>query len=244
MTYDDDAYDIRRLIIEHVSSPSLRHIRDRDAIQRLSRRIVDVIHRPPGVWTKWTPLREELIKTAALTWIPAEDLRSVLNTFPGPVLTLTDVTERLNSIHEEETEWPDAAFRADCLDRYRVEREAGTEMIAIARSIRTFVEEAALQRHKRLEQERLERREAEKQALEARFLAGADCGWTPIRGSVALFTRKNGRAYRLAPTKDRRWDMFRIETAEDDGKLIGTYRTRGDATKALTQLAYHPEPRW
>ncbi len=27
MTYDDDAYDIRRLIIEHVSSPSLRHIR-------------------------------------------------------------------------------------------------------------------------------------------------------------------------------------------------------------------------
>jgi hypothetical protein len=38
--------------------------------------------------------------------------------------------------------------------------------------------------------------------------------------------------------------MFRIETAEDDGKLVGTYRTRGDATKALTQLAYHPEPRW
>lgn len=244
MAYDEDAYEIRRLIIEHVSSPSLRHIRDQDAIQRLSRRIVDALHRPPGLWSKWSPLREELIKSAALTWIPAEDLRSVLNTFPGPALTLTDVNERLSAIHEEETEWPAEALRADCLDRYRAEREAGTEMIAIARSIRTFVEEAARQRYERLERERLERREAEKQALEARFLVGADCGWTPIRGSVALFTRKNGRAYRLAPTKDRRWDMFRIETAEDDGKLVGTYRTRGDATKALTQLAYQPEPRW
>jgi hypothetical protein len=38
--------------------------------------------------------------------------------------------------------------------------------------------------------------------------------------------------------------MFRIDSAEDAGKFVGTYRTRGDASRALTQLAYQPEPRW
>jgi hypothetical protein len=32
MDHDVDAHDIHRLIIEHVRSPSLRHIRDKDAI--------------------------------------------------------------------------------------------------------------------------------------------------------------------------------------------------------------------
>ncbi|MFY7854486.1 MAG: hypothetical protein ACOVQ6_22225 [Brevundimonas sp.] len=244
MAYDDDAHEINRLIIEHVRSPSPRHIRDKDAVAALTRRIIEAVRRPPGLWTKWSALREDLIKTAALTWIPAEDLRSVLNSFPGPILTLTDVTQRLSAIHEEEGHWPDEAFRADCLELYRREREAGTEMIAIAGAIREFVEEATRQRREHLDREFKQRREAEKQALEARFLAGADCGWTPIRGSVDVFTRKNGRAYRLSPTRDRRWDMFRIDSAEDAGKRVGTYRTRGDASRALTQLAYQPEPRW
>lgn len=244
MAYDDDTDEIRRLITEHVSSPSLRHIRDGATVQALTWRIIHAVHRLPGPWTKWSALREELIKAAAWTWIPAEDLRAVLNGFPGPGLTLTDVTQRLSAIHEEEGHWPDEAFRTDCLDLYRRERDAGTEMIAIAGAIREFVEEAARQRRERLDREIKERREAEKQALEVRFLAGADCGWTPIRGSADVFTRKNGRAYRLSSTKDRRYEMFRIAGVQDAGKLVGTYRTRGDATKALAQLAYQPEPRW
>lgn len=241
---EDEIYEICRLIIEHVASPSLRHIRDKNAIAALARRITDCVHRPPGLWSKWLPLREAMIRTASMTWIPAEYLRASLNQYPGPLLTLTDVTQRLNAIHEEEGHWPDEAFRADCLDLYRREREIGTEMIAIAGAVRDFVDEAERQRRERQDREWRERREAEKQALEARFIGGADCSWTTICGSVAIFTRKNGRAYRLAPTKDRRWDMYRIEGPEDAGKLVGTYRTRGDASKALKLLAYQPEPRW
>ncbi len=77
-----------------------------------------------------------MIRTASMTWIPVEDLRASLNQYPGPPLTLTDVTQRLNAIHEEEGHWPDEAFRADCLNLYLREREIGTEMIAIAGAIR------------------------------------------------------------------------------------------------------------
>ncbi len=77
----------------------------------------------------------------------------------------------------------------------------------------------------------------ERFALDALALC-ADCGWTPIRGSVDVFTRKNGRADRLSPARDWRHDMFRIDSAEDAGKRVGTDRMRGDASKALTQLDY------
>ena len=72
----------------------------------------------------------------------------------------------------------------------------------------------------------------------------ADCGWTPVQGSAALYIRRNGRAYRLVPTKDKRLDLWRIKDADDKGTLVGTYSTRGDAVKALKVLAYQPEPRW
>lgn len=50
----------------------------------------------------------------------------------------------------------------------------------------------------RLEAEaaRRERLLEEKEALEGRFLSGADCKWTSIGGSKALYIRKNGRACR------------------------------------------------
>ncbi len=125
-----------------------------------------------------------------------------------------------------------------------VEREAGTEMIAIARSIRTFVEEAALQALQAAGAGTAGTARGREAALENPF---------PGRGGLRLDAHSGLRRTlhpqerpRLSPcpNKDRRWDMFRIETVEDDGKLVGTYRTRGDATKALTQLAYQPEPRW
>ena len=59
--------------------------------------------------------------------------------------------------------------------------------------------------------------EREREALERRFLSGADCKWTPVNGSKALYVRRNGRAYRLSPTKARRWDLFRIQEVGDEG---------------------------
>jgi hypothetical protein len=40
------------------------------------------------------------------------------------------------------------------------------------------------------------------------------------------------------------WVEQQVSHWMDAGKLVGTYRTRGDASRALTQLAYQPEPRW
>jgi hypothetical protein len=40
-------------------------------------------------------------------------------------------------------------------------------------------------------------------------------------------------------------ELHRIETLEDQqGLLIGTYRTRAEATKVIAEAAYLPEPRW
>lgn len=80
--------------------------------------------------------------------------------------------------------------------------------------------------------------------MEQRFLSGADCKWTQINGSKEFYTRKNGRAFRLTPTKLKQWDLHRVSDTEDRGKIVGTYGSRGDATKALAKIAYEPEPRW
>ncbi len=42
------------------------------------------------------------------------------------------------------------------------------------------------------------------------------------------------------------WDLYRVNSTSDDenGALLGKYRARGDATKAVKEMAYKPEPRW
>jgi hypothetical protein len=245
MTRQQQLFEIHRLIQEHVQSPSLRHIRDARAINTLAQRILDTIERRPDTWQKWTSAREELIKAAAQTWIPVEALRDAFNDMPGPKLTSTDVAQRLRALHEETyARYPDEALKESCLAIFEREKAAGTEFVAIVGALQEFVEEEGERRRKLQEQQWRESQQAEREALELRFLSGADSKWTPIRGSTALYIRLNGRAYRLAPTKDKRWDMFRIESVEDVGKLVGTYQTRGDASKALKLLAYQPEPRW
>jgi hypothetical protein len=63
--------------------------------------------------------------------------------------------------------------------------------------------------------------------------------------SADLYCRTNGRAYRLSPTKDKRWRLLRIASVEDqEGKEIGLYQYRRDANKALAEAAFQPEPRW
>ncbi|HET9159363.1 MAG TPA: hypothetical protein VFN88_02025 [Caulobacteraceae bacterium] len=117
-------------------------------------------------------------------------------------------------------------------------------MPAIVGALQEFVEAETERLRAEWEATLKRRRQEEQQALEDRFLAGADCKWTTINKSKDFFTRKNGRAYRLSRTKDDRWELYRIESTEDAGSTIGTYRSRGDASRALVQLAYRPEPRW
>ena len=60
-----------------------------------------------------------------------------------------------------------------------------------------------------------------------------------------MYCRVNGRAYRLTPTKDKRWQLHRI-VAIDGGKveLLGLYLQRKDITKAVAEMAYKPEYGW
>lgn len=85
--------------------------------------------------------------------------------------------------------------------------------------------------------------QAERQALEHRFLSGADCKWTPLAGSKATFMHVNGRAFRLSPTKEKRWLLHRIEQPTDTGDHLGVYATRGAATKVVGKIAYIPDLR-
>jgi hypothetical protein len=174
-----------------------------------------------------------------------DDLRQFINGLPGPKLTTTDVAQRLRAINEEPYNlYPDEDLREGCLTLYAAETAEGTEFPAIIGALPEYVEQETERRRLAFETVRRERIAEEKEALERRFFSGADCKWTPIQGSKALYTRLNGRAYRLAPTRDRRWELFRIQDPEDEGGRIGTYGSRGDANKALARVAYEPEPRW
>lgn len=237
---------VTNMIAEHVKSPSLRHIRDHEMLWKLAGKIVERVDQARPLWRKWQEHRETLLRAAAPCWIPIEDLREYLNGMPGPALTLTDVAQRLRAVHEEPYEhYPNDHLRVACLELYAREKAQGTELPAIVGALQEFVE----QEEERLRHELQERlrtaREEEREQLEQRFLSGADCKWTPVRGSKQLYCRVNGRTYRLSATHDKKWDLHRIESVDDpESSLIGKYQQRGDVTKALATVAYQPEPRW
>lgn len=236
---------VRALIFDYVRSPSLRHIRDPRSVDALVQQILKSVDQEPTVWRKWQGRREEVLRAAALCWVPDEELQRFLNDLPGPALTLTDVAQRLRAIHEEPySRYPDECLRDDCLALFDLETAQGTELPAIIGALQEYVEEETQRRRLAEEAGYRQRQAEERERLEHRFLAGADCKWTPINGSKALFTRKNGRAYRLSPTRDKRWELFRIADVEDTGVHLGAYAARTDANRALAKLAYAPEPRW
>jgi hypothetical protein len=97
------------------------------------------------------------------------------------------------------------------------------------------------------QQERYQRsRDEDRIAREQRLLSGADCRWTQLQKSQHRYCRANGRTYRLSPTDDKRWNLYRVSSTSEDekGALIGKYQRRGDATKVLAEMAYQPEPKW
>lgn len=241
----DRIWAIKSRLLEYVKSPSLRHIRDPLSINKLAKEILISLDHASSIWRKWDGLREDVIKNAASCWIPVEDLQAFLNSLPGPVLTTTDVNQRLRAIWEEAyNEYPNEDVRDGCLKLYERERAAGTEMIAIVGAIQEFIEvEQERIRLEREERYRLSRQE-ELVRHEQMFRAGADTAWIKLAHSKDLFCRKNGRAFRIARSKDKRWTLYRIANAEDVGKVVGVYAGRSDANKALKQIAYEPEPRW
>jgi hypothetical protein len=232
-------------LADYVKSPSLKHIRNPHSVQKLAREIIQSLDRAGSLWDKWEGQREAIAKAAACCWIPTEDLLIFLNRLPGPALTRTDVAQRLRAFWEEPwATYPNEELKAGCLVLYQIEKSEGTELPAIIGALQEYIE---------LEEDRLRReqeetyrrnREAERIRLEQKFLSGADSGWTPVKGSVDLYCRRNGRSFRIARGKDKRWKLYRITSLEDAGDLLGTYQGRGDANKVLQQIAYQPEPRW
>ena len=246
MPDDNRQYRIVRLLSEYVRSPSLRHLRDPNSLQRLAGDIVKEVASANPIWTKWSKDREAVARPAAYCWIPPEDLRDHLNRMAGPKLTLTDVVQRLRAFNEEAYEpLPDEEERGACLEIYHRERSAGTDMPAIVAAVRQFVEERR-ESLKRARQEAYHARvEAERLAAEERLLSGADCKWTALGNSKILHCRVNGRLFRLKPQPDKRLHLLRVRSLDDQsGELVGRYARRTEATKVVGEIAYKLEPRW
>ncbi len=239
----DRGYAVTRLIFEYLKSPSLRHLRDPNSVNKLARDIVNALGRASSVWKKWDPQREEVVKAAAACWIPVEDLQAFLNTLAGPPLTKTDVAQRLRAVWEEPyTSYPHEDLKDSCLALYDMEKAQGTEMRAIIGAVQEHLEQQE-ERLRREQEENYRRRKVDEQAkLEQRFRSGADCGWTSIEKSKELYCRRNGRAFRIVQDKDKRWTLYRVKEIGDEGEFLGSYLGRGDANNALKTIAYAREP--
>jgi hypothetical protein len=193
---DERRYIVARKILEHVASPSLRHIRDSTVIGRLAKEIVEAVDRSGSPWTKWTGTREAIAKAAATLWIPVEDLVDFLSSLPGGHLTRTDVQQRLRALWEEPyASYPNEELKESSVALYEKEKAAGTEFIAIVGALGEHVE----REEERLRAERETRyrraREEERARILGRFHAGADIGWTDVGRTGSIFSRRNGRLF-------------------------------------------------
>ena len=246
MQDDQRIWAIKDVLTDYVRSPSLRHIRDPHSLNKLAREIVRRMDRTYSIWKKWDGQRESLLKSAVACWIPIEDLRECLNSMPGPHLTTTDVAQRLKVFEDELTEYPDEDLKASCSVVYQKEVAEGTELPAIIGLLRDHIEREEERFRIEHEERRRQWLEDDRIAREQRLLSGADCNWTQLEKSRYWYCRANGRTYRLSPTEDKMWNLYRVDSISDDenGALLGKYRARGDATKAAKDMAYKPEPRW
>jgi len=233
---------VRNLLSEFVRSPSLAHLRSPHVLDKLASEIVRRLDLASPLWGKWGGAREDLIRAACPCWIPLVDITTALNSLPGPKLTSTDVSARLEVLQDELGEWPPDHLQSACAAIYHEEKQAGTELMAIVIRLRSFIELEETRLQQEREQNYRTRVEAEKAKLEARFMAGADCKWTPIAGSKAIFCRMNGRVFRLDKAVDGRYELVRVPSHnEQEGIVAGRYARRGDATAAVKEMAYRPD---
>lgn len=238
MSESDPIQVIEDHIIDHVNSPSLRHIRDISVIHKVARKIIHDLDSSCSFWTKWTVPRTELLTTAAECSIPAEDIRGFLNKLPGPELTLTDVSQRLRIMFEEDgyLRYPTEEMKRESQSIYADEKSQGTELPAIIGLIREYIDRVRDQKRIQDEAGRQALQERERAELEERFLSGADCKWVSVDGSKELYCRANGQAYFLSKSSDKTRNLYRINSIEDQNRtLVGNYRNLEAANKALTQ---------
>ncbi|TPJ27157.1 hypothetical protein [Mesorhizobium sp. B2-8-3] len=247
MREDERISAVKELLFDYVKSPSLRHIRDPYSVIRLAHEIVRRVDRGNSIWRKWDGQREVLLKSAVGCWIPIEALRDFINEMPGPQVTATDVGQRLKAFEEEEYfSYPKEELQQGCLALYEKEKADGTELPAIIGLLRDHVERED-ERHRTEQLENYQKwREEHRIAREQRLLSGADCKWTQLQKSPHWYCRANGRTYRLSPTNDKMWKLYRVNSVSEDDveALIGKYQRRGDATKVVSKMAYQPEPKW
>ncbi len=244
MFMDHRTMAVYSLLVDYVGSPSLRHIRDTKSLAKIAREIVTKLDQTSAIWKKWDGPRDVVLASALDCWIPKEDLLAYFNGLPGPLLTLTDLEQRMKHLIEVDSiAFPEPKLRIECLAIYYAEVEAGTEMPAIIGRISDYNvgqfqrlrDEEHEEKRLRLEKARLER--------ERKLLSYADCPWTQLKGSQFFYCRKNGRLFQLKPNSDKSWNMYRVQEIDDTsrGELIGRYRSRGDAAKLVTKAAFEPE---
>lgn len=233
---------IRSLVGDYVHSPSLAHLRSVHALDKLASEIIRRLDAGSPLWVKWNDAREELARASCPCWIPVPILAAALNALPGPKLTETDVTSRIDVLQEELGEWPRDHLRSGCEAILQEEAAAGTELMAIIYRLRSHIDQEETRLHEERERAYRERTAAERMALEARFLAGADSKWTPVAGSKHLHCRMNGRVFRLVRGVDGKHELQRIVSHESEkGILVGRYARRSDATTAVREVAYKPD---
>lgn len=237
----DQVLALKKLILDHVSSPSVRHIRDPLVIHRLAEEFIANFDRRDPLWQKWSEQREQLLRVAARSFVPVGDLTDRLNELGGPKMTRTDVQQRLNALLEESyLSYPDERLRDACLEFYEAEKAKGTEFTAIVYALKDYVE-VEEDRLRREWQEEVSRRGAEeKLAARKRLRSGADCKWTALEdGSKSVYARMNGRLFRLTVTDGGFQVLERLEGFDDpEPDWVGRYRHRRDATKVLKEVAY------
>jgi hypothetical protein len=243
MTNDEREAHIRALLWRH-AHPTLRKM-DRDEISKLTEDILQIAT-SSGLWSKWTPDRETIATRVADLWVPMEDLREALNALPGPKLTKVDVEQRIRDIREMpySSGYPKAELEAESYAVFAAEKERGTEFIAILGYLEDWHLGSQERLRQKAEKERRERIAQERQIAETRLRNGADCPWTPATDVIDLHSRKNGRLYRLRSLQNvgkqqPAFEVLRVDSIDSKrGRLVGRYRTRGDATKAVESVAW------
>jgi hypothetical protein len=235
---------------QYSARPPLKFPTDAE-IPKLARRLLDTIDGPMSPWSKWGKDREEIARRAAEIWVPLDDLREALNMLPGGHLTPTDVEQRIHALRHEHGGYtcaPDEELNEGSFAAYAEEKAKGTEFIAILGWLEEWTWDADERLRRKREEERRQRIEQEKRNAEARLRSGADCPWTAVAALADLYCRKNARLFRLK-TLDKgesplapKFKVLEVKSLDDKrGALIGRYRTRSDASKAILEVAYKPQ---
>jgi hypothetical protein len=177
------------------------------------------------------------------------DLREALNTLPGPQLTEIDVEQRIREIREMPygNGYPNQKVEAEALVVFAEEKAKGTEFVALLGYMEEWYWGAKERLRQKAERERCERIAEDKRLAEARLRNGADCPWTAATDISDLHCRKNGRLYRLRTLQttgkiEPAFEVLRVDfLGAKRGRPVGRYRTRGEASKAVANVAYQED---